>query len=61
MYNMSNMNIFFSTSSLGFLALTNLGPRPFILNQLSPRYETLHVCGTTYNLSKNTKIVIKVT
>ena len=32
----------------------------WILNRLIPSYETLDECGTTQDLSKNTKIVIKV-
>ena len=53
-------------TSMGFLALNNMEgaakETPVInLNQLSPSYETFHECGTISDLSKNTKIVIKVT
>ena len=50
---------------MGFLALNNMEGAAketlvINLNQLNPSYETFHECGTISDLSKNTKIVIKV-
>ena len=41
--------------------LVNLNSIFLVHKQLSPSYETLYECGATQDLSKNTKIVIKVT